>query len=73
MSLYNNFDEDTNTNVLWNKIGFMFENKATVNKVSVFRKIVRLRYQDGSSMVENLNTLNTRTNKLDHLSRSTSS
>ena len=34
----------------------MFENKNTVNKVSIFRKIVRLRYHDGSSMVEHINT-----------------
>ena len=33
----------------------MFENKNVVNKVSVFRKIVRLRYQDGSIMLEHLN------------------
>ena len=56
MSLYNNFDEETNTHVLWKKIGFMFENKNVVNKVSVFRKIVRLRYQDDSSMPEHLNS-----------------
>ena len=33
----------------------MFENKNDVNKVLIFRKIVRLRYQDGSSMAEHIN------------------
>ena len=55
MSLYNNFNEEKNVDVLWEKIGVMFENKNVVNKVSVFREIVRLRYQDGSSMAEHMN------------------
>ena len=55
MSLYNNFDEETSADVLWKKIGVMFENKNVVNRVSVFRKIVRLQYQDGSSMAEHIN------------------
>ena len=33
----------------------MFENKNTMNRVSFFKKIVRLRYQDGSSMAEHIN------------------
>ena len=42
MSLYNNFNEETKADVLRKKIEFMFENKNTVNRVSIFRKIVRL-------------------------------
>ena len=42
MSLYNNFNEENKADVLWEKIGVMFENKNVVNRVSVFRKIVRL-------------------------------
>ena len=44
MSLYNNFDEAINTDLLWKKIEFMIENKNAMNRVSVFREIVRLRY-----------------------------
>ena len=55
MSLYNNFGEETEANVLWKKIGVMLENKIAVNMVFVFRKIVRLWYQDGSSMAEHIN------------------
>ena len=55
MSLYNNFGEETEGDVLWKKIGTMFENKNTVNKVSVFRKIMRPRYQDDFNMAEHIN------------------
>ena len=39
--LYNNFNEENKA--LWEKINIMLENKNVVNRVSVFRKIVRLR------------------------------
>ena len=55
MSLCNNFNEETEADILWKKINVMFENKNAVSRVSVFRKIVRLRYQDGSSMAEHIN------------------
>ena len=54
MGLYNNFNVETDNQVLWKKI-IMFENKIVINRVSVFQKIVRLPYQDGSSMAEHLN------------------
>ena len=55
MILYNNFGEEIEANVLWKKIGMMFENKKVVNRVSVFRKIVRLQYQDGTNMAVHIN------------------
>ena len=55
MSLYTNFSEETNEDVLRKKIDIMLENNNSVNRVSVYRKIVRLRYQDGSSMAEHMN------------------
>ena len=55
MSLYNNFNKETDAEVIRKNIGFMFENKNAVNKVSIFKKIVRLRYKDGSSMAKPLN------------------
>ena len=33
----------------------MFETKNVLNRVSLFKKMVRLRYRDSSSMVEHLN------------------
>ena len=55
MGLYNNFDEETKSDVLRKKTCVMFKKKNFVNMVSVFRKIVRLWYQDGSSMAEHIN------------------
>ena len=55
MSLYNNFNEENKAHELWEKINIMLENKNVVNRVSVFQKIVRLRYQDGYSMAEHMN------------------
>ena len=55
MSLHNNFGDETRANELWRKIEGMFQTKNALNRVSVFRKLVRLRYQDDSSMVEHLN------------------
>ena len=34
----------------------MFQNKNAANQVSVFRKLVRLRYQHGSNMAEHMNS-----------------
>ena len=55
MSLYNNLNDDTEAHVLLKKIETMFEEKSPLNRTSVFRKIVRLRYQDASSMDEHVN------------------
>ena len=49
--------------VSFGKIGIMFENKNVVNRVSVFRKIVRLRYEDGSSTAEHINAFQRLTNQ----------
>ena len=50
MSLYNNFNVESKAHDLWEKIGIKFHNKNVINQDSVFRKLVRLKYQDGSSM-----------------------
>ena len=41
-------EKETEADVLWKKIGFMFENKNIINRIFVFRRIIRLRYHDGS-------------------------
>ena len=50
MTLYNNFDDETKVHVLWKKSKSMFKTMNALNKVFVFKKIIRLRYHDGSSM-----------------------
>ena len=54
MSSYNNFNKENKAHELWEEINIMLENNNVVNRVSLFRIIVRLRYQDGSSMVEHM-------------------
>ena len=41
-SIYNNFKEEVEVDVLWKKIDIMFEKKNVVKRVSIFRKIMRL-------------------------------
>ena len=67
MSLYNKFNEEIKADVKWKKIDIMFENKNTINKDSIFQKIVRLRYHDGSSMVERLNAFQGLINQTNYL------
>ena len=40
-----------------------FENKSATNRVSLFKKIVRLWFQDGSSMAEHINAFQGLTNQ----------
>ena len=63
ISLYNNFNEENKAPELWEKIDIMLENKNAVNRVSVFQKIVRLRYQDGSCMAEHMNAFQGKINQ----------
>lgn len=50
---FNNFDDEATMDVLCEKIEIVFKTKNSMNKVLVFRNIVRLRYEDhGSSMVD---------------------
>ena len=56
MSGYKNFGDETKANQLWRKIETMFQTKKALNRVSLFRKLLRLRYQDVSRMTKHLNT-----------------
>ena len=67
MSLYNTFNEEDNANEIWEKIGTMLENKNVVNEVSIFRKIMRLKYQDGSNMAEHMNAFQVLINQMNSL------
>ena len=44
-----------------------FESKNALNKISVFQKIVRLRYQDGSTMAMHLNAFQPSINQTNSL------
>ena len=44
-------DNDTNTYTMWHKLSGLYERKNALNKTSLMRKIVRLKYRDGESIV----------------------
>ena len=68
MSPYNNFNEENKAHELWEKIDIMLENKNVVNRVSLFRKIMRLGQLQYVGAYERL----PRANKSDYLAGSTS-
>ena len=47
---------DTNAYDLWHKLSGLYERKNALNKASLMRKIVRLKYRDGESIVVCINT-----------------
>ena len=47
---------DTNAYDLWHKLSSLYERKNALNKASLMRKIVRLKYKDGESIVVHINT-----------------
>ena len=48
---------DTNAYDLWHKLSSLYERKNALNKASLMRKILRLKYRDGESIVVHINTL----------------
>ena len=47
---------DTNAYELWHKLSVLYERKNALNKTSLMRKIVRLKYTDGESIVVHIRT-----------------
>ncbi|XP_057806204.1 uncharacterized protein LOC131021133, partial [Salvia miltiorrhiza] len=54
-SIFHHFANEEKADVLWKKMEAMFERKNALNKASIIRKIVRLRYAEGANMTEHLN------------------
>ena len=46
---------DTNAHEMWQKLSGLYERKNALNKTSLMRKIVSLKYRDGESIVEHIN------------------
>ena len=47
---------DTNAHEMWQKLSGLYERKNALNRTSLMRKIVNLKYRDGESIVEHINT-----------------
>ncbi|WJZ85882.1 hypothetical protein VitviT2T_005393 [Vitis vinifera] len=54
--VFNHVAYETNAHVLWNALQEMYERKTTQNKTFLFRKLINLKYNDGTPITEHLNT-----------------
>jgi hypothetical protein len=48
---------DTNAHEMWQKLSSLYERKNALNRTSLMRKIVNLKYRDGKSMVEHVSVV----------------
>ena len=51
MSVLQDVAHDTNAYEMWHKLSRLYKRKNALNKTSLMRKIVRLKYRDGESIV----------------------
>mgnify|MGYP000084769356 FL=1 len=56
VSVLQHVANETNAHEMWQKLFGLYERKNALNKTSLMRKIVRLKYRDGESIVEHINT-----------------
>ena len=56
VSVLQHVANDTNAYELWHKLVDMYERKNALNKASWMRKLVKLKYLDGESIVVHTNT-----------------
>ncbi|VFQ83449.1 unnamed protein product [Cuscuta campestris] len=54
-SVFHHVANDTNTYEVWEKLKCMYERENALNKASIMRRLVKLDYRDGHSVVEHLN------------------
>ena len=56
VSVLRHVANDTNACEMWAKLSGLYERKNALSKTSLMRKIVRLKYKDGESIVEHIKT-----------------
>ena len=56
VSVLQHVANDTNAYEMWKKLSGLYERKNALNRTSLMRKIVNLKYRDGESMVEHVST-----------------
>ena len=56
MNVLQHVANDANAFEMWQKLSGLYERKNALNNTSLMRKIVRLKYKDGESIVEYINT-----------------
>jgi len=63
-SIYHHVSSETLAYYLWKRLSELFESKNSLNKAFLIRKIVNLKYKDGSSMAEHLSSFQNMVNQL---------
>ena len=54
-NIFHHVANDTNMYEMWQKLELMYERKTAMNKASVVKRLAKLEYQDGISVIEHLN------------------
>lgn len=53
-SIFYHVSEETNAQALWDKLKNLYERKTPQNKTSLIKRLVYMRYKDGSSITEHM-------------------
>ena len=64
VSVLQHVANDTNAYKMWHNLSGWYERENALNKTSLLRKIVRLKYRDGESIVVHINTFMGSVNQL---------
>jgi hypothetical protein len=52
----NHIDDETHAHTLWQKLEVLYARKTRNNKMFLMKQLMYLRYQDGTSLTDHLNT-----------------
>jgi hypothetical protein len=63
-NIFHHVANDTNAYEMWQKLESMYERKTAMNKASVIKRLAKLEYRDGSSVIEHLNLFRCHINQL---------
>ena len=63
-NLYEQISDETKTDIVWEKLENLFAKKTLGNKTILIRRLVNLKYKDGSNIVEHISSFQGIVNKL---------
>jgi gag-polypeptide of LTR copia-type len=63
-SVYHHVASETNAHELWKKLESLYEQKTTANKTFLIRKLVNLKFREGTNVAEHLNEFQSLINQL---------
>ena len=63
-NIFHHVANGINAYEMWQKLDSMYERKTAMNKASVIKRLAKLEYRDGSSVIEHLNVFQGHINQL---------